>query len=123
MGYYSKVAVALRKADFADLQKSYDVFCRANAGNPEVTSDLFTDCIKRTASDGRVVLYWSGIKWYDDYPEVKFFMDFIRDLDHMDFLRCGEEPDDIEEIGNSEYGAPFYPEVALIFNGLKEKAA
>ena len=42
-----------------------------------------------------------SVKWYDSYPEVQKFVQFLTDVAGLDyqyeFLRLGEEDDDIED--------------------------
>jgi hypothetical protein len=50
----------------------------------------------------------NSVKWYDSYPEVLTFVKFLADVQELgyeyEFLRLGEEDDDIEEdsTGDSE---------------------
>ena len=43
----------------------------------------------------------NSVKWYDSYPEVQKFVQFLTDVAGLDyqyeFLRLGEEDDDIED--------------------------
>ena len=43
----------------------------------------------------------NSIKWYDSYPEVQKFVQFLTDVAGLDyqyeFIRIGEEDDDIED--------------------------
>lgn len=43
----------------------------------------------------------NSVKWYDSYPEVEKFVQFLTDVAGLDyeyeFLRLGEEDDDIED--------------------------
>ena len=67
--------------------------------------------------DGGMLMYWSGIKWYESYPEIAAIEKFVSDCEsecvegwadtsnpyteyeHFRFVRIGEETDDIEEKG------------------------
>jgi len=65
--------------------------------------------------DGTTVFSWSGVKWYDSFPEVRAITDFVsmstdylsgisEDFDddydeHFRFVRLGEDNDDVEEEG------------------------
>lgn len=48
----------------------------------------------------------SDVKWYDDFPEVKKFMEFLKEIDELDFeyefVRMGEETDDVERQSSDE---------------------
>jgi hypothetical protein len=43
----------------------------------------------------------NSVKWYDSYPEVQKFVQFLTDVAGLDyqyeFIRIGEEDDDIED--------------------------
>ena len=68
MGYYSDVAIAVQKKDYIKLrQEKY------------------------------VVLKWQSIKWYNDFEEISLIEKFLKKIPHHDFIRIGEEMDDIEE--------------------------
>jgi hypothetical protein len=45
-----------------------------------------------------------NIKWYEGYPEIDGFMKMLDSLEDMgyvyEYLRVGEEPDDIDRKGN-----------------------
>lgn len=123
MGYISDVAVVLKKADYENLCKAYAQFCAASPDDAYAWPDLLDSCEKLRARDGRIVLYWDSIKWYADYfSGVAFVMDKLRTLDDVDFLRVGEDPDDIEEFGTSRLGAPFAPTVHIEFTEHVEPA-
>jgi hypothetical protein len=52
--------------------------------------------------DHRVLIFdANSIKWYDSYPEVGKFVQFLADVQGLgyeyEFLRLGEEDDDIED--------------------------
>jgi hypothetical protein len=42
----------------------------------------------------------NSVKWYDDYPEIKTFLKFLEDVHGLgyeyEFIRIGEEDDDVE---------------------------
>jgi hypothetical protein len=48
----------------------------------------------------------SAVKWYEEYPEVKKFMEFLKEIDELDFeyefVRMGEETDDVERQSSDE---------------------
>ena len=68
----------------------------------EVNYDVPTDP-RQSEEEQTVVLGWYGMKWYDDaLPNVKFIMDFINQLDEVNFIRIGEDETDIERIENGD---------------------
>lgn len=116
MGYCSEVSIAIKNSDYQRLRKDLAKFCAASPDDAYAWPDLLDSCEKFAARDGRIVLYWDSIKWYADYfSGVAFVMDKLRTLDDVDFLRVGEDPDDIEEFGTSRLGAPFAPTVHIEF--------
>lgn len=48
----------------------------------------------------------SGVKWYDEYPEIKKFMEFLAEIEELDFeyefIRMGEETDDVDRQSSDE---------------------
>ncbi len=44
---------------------------------------------------------WNSVKWYDGYPEVDLFMNFLNEINDDDFvfIRVGESYDDIDRRG------------------------
>ena len=90
MGYRSEVAITMRKDDYDALMWQ--------------ASDLVKELIKygEVKDKGNVViLYWDEVKWYEEYDDVAFIMDFLDNLRENDkpfsFIRLGEDPTDIEE--------------------------
>lgn len=43
---------------------------------------------------------WNGLKWYPNYKDVNFIMDFIESLDCYAYARIGEEMGDTEQEEN-----------------------
>lgn len=118
MGYYSDVAIALRRKDYDTLLECAEAFVRqrglvTNDGatgtfDPDYspTGTLFDmDFLIRYPKvqlaydiDGEptlVILYWEDVKWYTSYYEVGFIMDWLTRVEHQ-FVRSGEEQDDME---------------------------
>lgn len=104
MGYYSEVAIVIRKRDakrlFTEVAKRPEddnvrwlvEHCAAKAD----VNDFDTN------PDGVQVLHWEWVKWYDEFEEVKYIMNFIRSLGdgNYEFMRIGEEDGDCEHEGN-----------------------
>lgn len=72
---------------------------------PKEARAFLTDELKTSLSedwDSQEGDVWTadGWKWYPDYPEVKMWEDFLRQLSsneiEYDFIRIGEDNDDIE---------------------------
>ena len=100
MGYRSEVAIKCQK-------NAYEKFAKVYKGcEPDkVLSN----------GDDDYLLYWSWIKWYDDYPEIQAINDVMTELDEMfggdneniydnhwgyKFLRIGEDDNDVEDQSN-----------------------
>lgn len=93
MGYYSDVALTLRKEDATELikqakenEKVWPFMCTAHMIN----------------QNEYVTLHWEWVKWYDDYEEIQFITAFYRNLDEYSFKRIGEDNSDIEEEWNGD---------------------
>jgi len=88
MGYRSVLAIAIKKKAF-----------EKHVG--EAIKDFKTcDSIKQTKDT--VTFYWDGVKWYEDYEDVKSVMGVLAKLEEEDygFLRVGEDDEDIERLGD-----------------------
>ena len=96
MGYYSDVAIAMRKKDLEQMldealklndDKWIYSFIQEGINNAPVRDD-----------EDYILLTWTDYKWYDTKGEVSFIKNFLNDLDysHYDFLRIGEDYEDIE---------------------------
>lgn len=48
------------------------------------------------------VVYYSSIKWYEGYKDIGAILNILNQLDIEDFgfMRIGEDPDDVEELGS-----------------------
>lgn len=113
MGYYSEVAIALKKEDWERLKEE--------AAKSEVFKDIEGGMTKlweqiTLVRDEYVVLYASCLKWYDDLcPDVKFIMNFIRQVEH-EYLRVGEEFGDYDYEKTFEenyWDSFFYPRASI----------
>lgn len=89
MGYYSDVAIALKKSDWQKMQKQAETKTEV-FGFP--FADLWQEIQER--KDGIVILRFNG-KWYPDFPEIQFVESFLEIVEH-EFIRVGEEAEDIE---------------------------
>lgn len=92
MGYYSDVAIAVQKKDYIKLKQAISSLCSA--------ADLIEAAQKteiQIDKEKYVVLKWQSIKWYNDFEEISLIEKFLKKIPHHDFIRIGEEMDDIEE--------------------------
>ena len=107
MGYRSEVVIAISK----DLMPHFlTVFAKEPSCRPLVFKDH--DYMNENY-DGKetFIVSWSGIKWYEGYPEVDAITDFIDRCDgdeiegikdpwdHFRFMRLGEDSNDMVEKG------------------------
>lgn len=100
MGYRSEVAIRCQK-------NAYEKFAKAYKGcEPD---KVYSN------GDDDYLLYWSWIKWYDEYPEIQAINNVMSELDQMfdgnsedvydshwgyKFLRIGEDDTDVKDQTN-----------------------
>jgi len=122
MGYRSEVVLAISK-------EMVPHFMATMAKCPEVRGLVFenADRLDQDYDDeGGWLMNWSGIKWYDTFPDVAAIQAFVDDCDaecleswdatlaeertyengeheHFRFLRLGEENEDVEVKGEFCY--------------------
>ena len=89
MGYRSQVAIAISKEEYVqDSLLLHTVPKWLKEEPPAQVSDS---------------VYWrfSGVKWYDSYPEVAEVMSYLskKEAQNYGFVRTGEDIGDIEEEG------------------------
>ena len=100
MGYRSNVALALTSKGVSEMNM-------AIANLDKQTHALVTDFLDYTDRhaldlDSKSEAYcWDGVKWYYGEPDIDFFENFMRNLDHEDFrfIRIGNDYDDTEVRG------------------------
>lgn len=101
MGYRSDVKLVMTK-------KAYDGMV-AMAENEFGLNSYEYDFIannedKKIAKDNDIViLSWNDVKWYNDFAEVQFIQEYLNVMydanESYNFIRLGEEIDDIEKEG------------------------
>ena len=87
MGYTSETAITIENEAFREM------IVKAKAECTEAFEFIKSASIYRT--DKFTTLHFDWVKWYEDYEDVKFIEDFIRDIPYV-FRRIGEEWDDID---------------------------
>lgn len=102
MGYYSDAALAVRKRDFdrmlirAKQEPDPDELLRFLTRNADHYAGGDPD-----DPESPVVLYWSFIKWYEEFPDIRYVEDWMAgkygDGFGFAFIRIGEGDDDVEE--------------------------
>lgn len=92
MGYRSEVTLTMYEKDYKELLRQ---------AIKERNNDV-VDLIKYAGlyrKNDVITMHWDWVKWYEEYPDIKFVMDFILLNDvHYSFKRVGEETGDIEEL-------------------------
>ena len=103
MGYRSEIGLCLAAPAQAQLDES--LLRLANEkGEAKVTKmDLIqglfqTAELRKDDASQAIAYYWPSLKWYFDYPEVRFVETFLDELPEEDylFIRLGESDDDTE---------------------------
>ena len=89
MGYYSEVALTLKKADALELIRKAKED-ESNAQSLIAAADNIID------QDQYVTFYWNWVKWSTACSSVQFITDFYHGLDEYSFKRVGEDYGDIE---------------------------
>ena len=89
MGYYSEVALTLKKADALEL-------IRKAQGEENDAQSLIAAADSIIDQDQYVTFYWNWVKWSTACSSVQFIADFYHGLDEYSFKRVGEDYGDIE---------------------------
>lgn len=105
MGYKSDVRIRLTVKDYEKMKKQfereivdivdYNLFDKNHLDVYKELEDV--PCWKVT-DDGEdveethdcVFFGWNSVRWYDNYADVKFIMEFLDECDHYAFCRIGE---------------------------------
>lgn len=103
MGYLSDVAIALKKTDYEKM-----IFSIKEMGYDEKTENNITKFIETAKEDGEekckdeeyLCLLWENEKWYEEFEEVNFINEFLKDLSEYDLLIVGTNDDDITLVLN-----------------------
>lgn len=92
MGYYSDVAIAMKKEDALELIQREKAF---------EYSAIESAC-KHIIADRVIIFSWSSIKWYEDYEDVGRIERFLNELSSLEKpykkVIIGEEYEDVEVI-------------------------
>lgn len=99
MSYRSDVNIALIKKDYLDLYTKIAALGIYNLLDKEKMSDY-----EEFSYDEKewVMIEYTYIKWYSDYPEIKVIEEFLNTHPHQ-LVRLGEDIDDIEYENTTEY--------------------
>lgn len=98
MGYYSEVAIAMKKKDFNEMESA--IYCHILDKDLQKLIKTLLDSAEKSEvrldNDEYLVLKWPYVKWYSCFSEIKFISDYLLKLPQHDFIRIGEDPDDTE---------------------------
>lgn len=120
MGYYSDVAIAISKRDSLELIRR-----ATERPDGDIVKWLLLERMDQhnlddidPSPDGVYILRWYGIKWYEEFSEVKYVMDFIRALGegNYEYVRIGEEDTDVEHEGDIGGDQCLYLERTICFD-------
>lgn len=110
MGYYSDVAVVMRRKQYTELLKSIHAIAD-KIFKHDVMHLLKAGIVKKSPCKEWVVITWTNRKWYEDkYSDVAFFQDFFDKLmqtypaSNYRIIRIGADYDDIEIYGECNEG-------------------
>lgn len=112
MGYYSQVSILMDKESTDDFIKK---LAKEMPEHIKFYSNALEEGFKTFGIDETKpyrIFHFDWIKWYEMFPEVSMMMEFLRTLKaphYYDFVRLGEETDDIEH----EYSDDFYFNVVV----------
>ena len=104
MGYRSEIGLCLDASAQAQLEAGLlKLANEKGAANASTEMDpiqgLFQSAeLRKDEDSGSAAYYWPSLKWYDDFPEVRFIESFLQELDEgvYLFIRLGESDDDTE---------------------------
>jgi hypothetical protein len=90
MGYRSEVVLVVDK-------RAEGILLHAFTSCPAAHELCHDHVDVRRVREDAIIFQWSGIKWYDQYPEVQALEDFMDRLDNADNITIdGEEVDPCE---------------------------
>ena len=104
MGYRSDVVLAVNKEIMPE-------FLAYLATNDEAKRMVFSDHCELNQDyegEGHLLVAWTGIKWYDGYPDVdvieKFTCELDADMEKVEMFRFVRIGEDYEDIVTRGYG-------------------
>lgn len=107
MGYRSEVALCLDKNGKSALKEKLE---EANKETQKIARELLAQSDKHLADseNSSELWFWDWIKWYPDYPEIRFMENLLDQMDTENFLfiRIGEDSDD-SEVQGAYWDNPF----------------
>lgn len=98
MGYYSDVAIAMKKKDFNEMESAiyFHILDKKQQKLIKNALRLAEKTETERNDEDYLVLRWPYIKWDSCFCEVKYIKDYLLRVPHHDFVRIGEDYDDVE---------------------------
>ena len=101
MGYRSDVYLAVKKEEIEKVDHAHTLIGK-----------LLSEADTIDVRDDKVYYEFHDVKWYDGYEDISALMDFLAELDEAcddflapyQFVRIGEEYEDIEHLGSWQFG-------------------
>jgi hypothetical protein len=105
MGYRSQVAVVIY-GDSRDPEKYALLKTLINTTFKEAYTE-FDGCAEWHDDKHVLEFKMEDVKWYDNHPEVRLFMDMLDDIGEIEglnyeFVRIGEDANDVEDQNGGE---------------------
>ena len=109
MGYRSNVRIRTTKEGFETMKKNVEKYIKENISEENLKGYDYNllNSAEITEAGNSITLDWSWVKWYDGiqgYEDVDAIMNSLDILDEENidyqYMRIGEEVDDIEERWN-----------------------
>ena len=96
MGYYSEVGLCLAPESAKALKEA--IKSLPDDELRQEISDLIESATLHTHPNGDIAYWWNWLKWYQNFADIKFIMEFIWSLPNESyyFIRIGEETEDVE---------------------------
>ena len=111
----------IKKLPLEDLEKRRELTEKAsnlvmspllNNGNIDILDRrkdvILTDDYRNEEETDIVYFGWNNMKWYDNYADVQFIMNFVRNCDYYSIGIIGEECGDIERESHNMYDIGVY---------------
>lgn len=106
MGYRSDVRIRTTKEGLEIMEKFVEKYIKENVNeeNLEGYDYNLLNSAEITENTNSITLDWNYMKWYDRYKDVDAIMKSLDELSNKDidyqYVRIGEEVDDVEERWN-----------------------
>ena len=102
MGYRSEVVLAVNK----EIMPEFLAYLATNEEARNLVYSHADHLDQDYEQGGHLLVSWSGIKWYESYPEIAVIEKFTCEMDGEEdksemfrFIRVGEDYEDIEQRG------------------------